>query len=225
MIEVSNVSKTYGGRTVIQIEKFCFKEGKSYALLGANGSGKTTLLKIMAGILQPDKPDTCRHSVRSPELGYLPQSPYAFIGTTIKNVAMAVLNRDEADEAAMLALKDLGMDHLAHAAGNRLSGGETQRMALARILAVKRKLLLLDEPTSASDLAGIDLAEGALHRYREKNNCTIIFSTHSPAQAARLSDEILFLDKGSIAESGPSGQLLSRPASHSLGQFLSHWKI
>ena len=225
MINANNITKHFGKRAVLQIESLTFQSNVRYALLGANGSGKSTLLRILAGTLPADSGIVQTDGLQPLDIGYLPQTPYAFIGTVLQNVAMALPRDTKTDEAAMQVLESVGMHHLAPERGNRLSGGETQRMALARILAVRRRLLLLDEPTSCADIAGIDLAEDALRRYCAQFPCTVVFSTHSPAQAARLADEIVFLDKGIVAESGPANRLLTNPKSEQMKSFLSHWKI
>ena len=225
MTQVKNITKLFGKRAVLQIESLTFQNKVRYALLGANGSGKSTLLRILAGTLSADSGTVQTDGLQPLDIGYLPQTPYAFIGTVLQNVTMALPRRTDATINAMAALESVGMHHLAQERGNRLSGGETQRMALSRILAVQRRLLLLDEPTSCADIAGIDLAEEALRRYCAQFPCTVVFSTHSPAQAARLADEIIFLDRGIVAESGPVGRLLTNPESEEMKRFLSHWKI
>jgi len=88
-----------------------------------------------------------------------------------------------------------------------------------------RKLLLLDEPTAATDLSGIDLLEDALLKYCNKHDCTMIFATHSPAQAGRLAHEVLFLHEGKLAERGETKQVLSDPQSEAVQAFLKHWKL
>jgi ABC-type glutathione transport system ATPase component len=109
--------------------------------------------------------------------------------------------------------------------GNRLSGGEQQRMALARMIVREHKLLLLDEPTSSTDIAGNDLVENALRRYRETTGCTIIFATHSLSQAMRMADEALLLDCASIVECGPVQKVIRQPESESGKAFLQHWRV
>ena len=88
-----------------------------------------------------------------------------------------------------------------------------------------RKLLLLDEPTAATDLKGIDMLEEALLNYCGANNCTVIFATHSPAQAMRIADEVVFLHQGLVAEQGEAGRVLNQPQSEMTRNFLNHWKL
>ena len=98
-------------------------------------------------------------------------------------------------------------------------------MALARMIVRPRRLLVLDEPTSATDIAGNDLIERALLDYCEAHACTLVFATHSPAQAGRLAQEVLVLDGGELVESGDSQEVLHHPAHEKTSSFLSHWRI
>ncbi len=223
MIELSGITKQYAARTILDIHHLSFEEGRRYALIGVNGSGKTTLLRLLAGALLPDSGSIA--NVPREDFGYMPQSPYAFGFSVQKNVEIALSNHPEPGLQALKTLKAVGMSNLALARGNRLSGGETQRMAFARMIARPRKLLLLDEPTSSTDIRGTDQIEKALLRYASETGCTVILSTHSPAQALRLAQEIIFLDQGRLVECGPADALLSHPQKEATRLFLQHWKI
>lgn len=223
MIELINVSKTVQMRTILDIPRLSFEKGKRYALIGVNGSGKTTLLRILAGTLKPDTGKAKNVPIK--KMGYMPQSPYAFGFSVQKNVEIALPKSSRAKKLAAKAIQAVGMAPLAHARGNQLSGGETQRMALARMIALPRKLLLLDEPTSSMDIKGTDQIEAALLQYAADTGCTVIFSTHSPAQALRLAEEVIFLDQGKIVEQGESESVLKSPQNESTKLFLQHWRI
>jgi len=225
MISISNIKKEYYGRRVLEIDELNFEPGKRYALLGTNGSGKSTLLKIIAGTIVPTEGTIHTGLSEKKAVGYLPQTPYGFSFSVLKNVLIALDDGPGAMETAEAAIKAVGLSSLKDADASKLSGGETQRMAFARIIAISRKLLLLDEPTAATDLQGIDLLEEALLNYCRENQCTVILSTHSPAQALRLADEIIFLHQGCIAERGEAGQVLNDPQSVAAQDFLRHWKL
>ena len=200
-----------------------FEEGKRYALIGVNGSGKSTLLRILAGTLLPDSGQI--KGVPISEMGYMPQSPYAFSFSVRKNVEIAMQNVPDASRKARRALKAVGMERLADAHGNKLSGGEAQRMAVARMITLPRKLLLLDEPTSSTDIKGTDKIEATLLQYAADTGCTMVLSTHSPAQALRLAEEIIFLDQGLIAEQGTAEAVLKHPRNEQTRHFLQHWRL
>jgi ABC-type sulfate/molybdate transport systems ATPase subunit len=155
----------------------------------------------------------------------MPQSPYAFSFSVRKNVEIALQKSTQPAEKALAALAAVGLEKLAEARGDKLSGGETQRMAFARMIACPRALLLLDEPTSSMDIKGTDQIENQLLRYAAENGSTVILSTHSPAQALRLAQEVVYLDQGKVVEQGSTEQVIKHPRMESTRLFLQHWRL
>lgn len=223
MIVLRDVVQQFGGRVVLEIPGLQFLPGRRYGLIGENGSGKTTLIRMLAGTSRPTS--GIIEGLQGKKVGYLPQSPYAFSFSVLENVAMALDGRKDAKELAQKALVAVGMESLVEARGERLSGGEAQRMALARVLVRSYDVLLLDEPTSSTDVRSMDLIETTLKEYVEKTQCTLIFSTHSPAQALRLADEVLYLEKGRLVEQGPAQELFHSPEDERTKAFLRHWSL
>ena len=223
MIVLRDVVQQFGGRVVLEIPELQFLPGRRYGLIGENGSGKTTLIRMLAGTSRPTS--GIIEGLQGKKVGYLPQSPYAFSFSVLENVAMALDGRKDAKELAQKALVAVGMESLVEARGERLSGGEAQRMALARVLVRSYDVLLLDEPTSSTDVRSMDLIETTLKEYVEKTQCTLIFSTHSPAQALRLADEVLYLEKGRLVEQGPAQELFHSPEDERTKAFLRHWSL
>ena len=223
MIDLRDVVQQFGGRIVLEIPGLQFVPGKRYGLIGENGSGKTTLIRMLAGT---SKPTSGRiEGLEGKKVGYLPQSPYAFSFSVLQNVALALNGHGDAKEIAQKALVSVGMEGMMNARGDRLSGGEAQRMALARVLVRAYEVLLLDEPTSSTDVRSMDLIETTLREYVEKTQCTLIFSTHSPAQALRLADEVLYLEKGRLVEQGLAETLFHSPQDERTKAFLRHWSL
>ncbi|HOZ38955.1 MAG TPA: ABC transporter ATP-binding protein [Anaerolineaceae bacterium] len=223
MIVLRDVVQQFGGRIVLEIPELQFVPGKRYGLIGENGSGKTTLIRMLAGT---SKPTSGRiEGLEGKKVGYLPQSPYAFSFSVLQNVALALNGHGDAKEIAQKALVAVGMESLMDARGDRLSGGEAQRMALARVLVRAYDVLLLDEPTSSTDVRSMDLIETTLKEYVQKTQCTLIFSTHSPAQALRLADEVLYLEKGRVVEQGLAETLFHSPQDERTKAFLRHWSL
>lgn len=217
-MKINNLEKTYGSRTVLHIPCLEIKQGTRLAVMGPNGSGKSTMLKILAGVLKNDG-----EKVSVPGCGYLPQKSYAFDMTVIKNVESALwkLPRSERRDKAEKVLKETGMLSLSESQGKTLSGGEMQRLALARVLVREPQILLLDEPTAACDIESETLIESALKKWKG----TLIFSTHSPAQALRLGDKAIFLEEGKILESGSPEDIIMHPKSERVLEYMSHWRI
>lgn len=160
-MKISAFTKTYGGRTVLDMPETELEHGASYAVIGANGSGKSTLARILAGV---EKPDGGKTVISGITVGYMPQKSYAFRMTVMRNLLVGA--NDE--ERARYLMRKLGIEHLASEPAHKLSGGETARMALARLLMRDRQLLIVDEPTAAMDMESVTLAERLLAEYREK---------------------------------------------------------
>ncbi len=223
MIDLRDVVQQFGGRIVLEIPALQFVPGRRYGLIGENGSGKTTLIRMLAGTGKPTSGSI--EGLEGKKVGYLPQSPYAFSFSVLQNVALALNGHGDAKEIAQKALVAVGMESLINARGDRLSGGEAQRMALARVLVRAYEVLLLDEPTSSTDVRSMDLIETTLKEYVQKTQCTLIFSTHSPAQALRLADEVLYLEKGRLVEQGLANTLFHFPQDERTKAFLRHWSL
>ena len=225
MIDLSNLQKRYGARVALHLPSLTVPEGELLAIIGPNGSGKSTLLRLLSGVIEPDAGTIRMDAVHRGEIGYLPQQPYAFDLSVLKNVELALEGEREKTKRASEALERVGLLHLAKARANRLSGGETQRMAIARVLAQPRKLLLLDEPTASADIAAIELIERAILDYVSQTGCALVFSSHAPSQAMRLSTRVLALDGGNIGELGETRQVLQTPQAESTRAFLKSWRL
>lgn len=225
MIEVSHLKKSYRGRCVLDLSAFAFYPGKKYALIGSNGSGKSTFLKMLAGALAPDE-GTISYSPGAREhLGYMPQQAYSFDFSVLKNILIAFTHTPPNREKAMEVLRLVGMEEFASARGSHLSGGESQRMAFARMLVEPHPLLLLDEPTSAMDLNASDQVERALLAYCSSHSTTLVFATHSLTQAQRVADVLLLMDHSRLCEYGTPDQLIHHPRTQEARDFLRNWTI
>lgn len=226
------MKKRYGSRTVLSIDSLMLDAGVTYALIGSNGSGKTTLLRALAGT---SKINEGRVGVVGPverndvRVGYMPQKAYVFGYTVEKNVEMAIassgLSRQESHKRVQSALAAVGMEELALARGTTLSGGEAQRVALARILVSDLDVVLLDEPTASMDIAGTLKVEAALAEYRTRTGCLMLVATHAPAQAKRIADQAVMLHEGRVVEQGPVSDVLAHPTSEEGRSFLSYWQL
>ena len=231
-LTVNGLRKAYGDRVVLDADGLALESGRAYALVGPNGSGKSTFLKALSGVIDQTagsvdvSGDVARDAL---SVGYMPQKSYVFGFSVLKNVKMALdgmgLSREEADIRAMRALEEVGMAAFADKRGGGLSGGEAQRVALARMLVKDLDVLLLDEPTASMDIAGTLLVEEALARYRERTDCLLVVATHAPSQARRIAPETVMLAAGRVVEFGPTERVLSNPQSEQGREFLSYWAV
>ena len=195
------LKKTYQGQLVLDIPSMEIADGSITAICGQNGSGKSTLAKILAGIEKPD--DGTVTSATAKSVGYLPQQSYAFHMSITSNL---MLNKDpkktkqENLAHAQQLLKEIGLESMAKKNAKKLSGGETQKMALARLLMKSYDMIILDEPTASMDTASIPTAEKMICDYQRRTGCTILIITHSPEQAQRLASHTIRLEGGKLCE-------------------------
>ena len=150
-MKISAFSKTYEGRTVLDFPGLELESGKIYAVIGANGSGKSTFAKILAGVLPADRRGKW---LDGGSVGYMPQKNYAFRMSTKANILLNGKDEKQA-EALMDAVQ---IRHLENKRADKLSGGETARMALARLMMKSYDVVILDEPTAAMDMETTSLA-------------------------------------------------------------------
>ena len=217
-MKISPFSKTYEGRTVLDFPGIQLQPGKIYAIIGANGSGKSTFAKILAGVLQADQKGSFADTA---SIGYMPQKNYAFRMTVRANILL-----NGRDESRANALMDaIQLRHLENKRADKLSGGETARMALARLMMKRYDLAILDEPTAAMDMETTSLSEDLIVKYVRETGCTLILVTHSLQQARRIADQVLYFHKGKLLESGPKEILLYEPARAETKQFLEFYGI
>ncbi|MBO5140816.1 MAG: ATP-binding cassette domain-containing protein [Peptococcaceae bacterium] len=217
-MKISAFSKTYDTVKVLDFPGMTFEKGRIYAILGANGSGKSTFARILSGLLPSDQNKSVTGKCR---LGYLPQKNYGFRMSVKDNL---LLNSKDAQRADIL-LHALQIQHLQDKRADRLSGGETARMALARIMMKSYDVLILDEPTAAMDIETTILSEQLILNYVQETGCTLIMITHSLQQAKRIADEMLFFHKGILLEHGAKDTMLTSPQTKELRQFLEFYGV
>ena len=192
--------KTYQEKIVLDLPEMEVPEGGLIAVCGHNGSGKSTFGKILAGIVPADDR---KERNKEQRVGYMSQNSVAF-HLSVKNNLMQNADKQksktENEKRAKKLLEDIGLSDCAGKNAKKLSGGETQRMSLARILMKPYDLLILDEPTASMDRDGVPLAEAMIRNYQKETGCTIFLITHSKEQAERMADALLTLEYGEAKE-------------------------
>ncbi len=216
-MKIQAFSKTYEGRRVLEVPELELEGGKIYCVIGANGSGKSTFAKVLAGAVPADEPG--RKLEKGLSLGYMPQKNYAFRMSVKNNILLGKRDPRRAEEL----MAELDIEQLADKRARQLSGGETARMALARLMMRDFDILLLDEPTAAMDMEGSLLAEKLMRDYCRRSGCALVLITHSLQQAERMADELLFFHEGRLLERGEKRRLLSSPAGPELRRFLDFY--
>jgi len=196
-------------------------------ILGPNGAGKSLLLRLCHGLIQPTGGSVrwCGPGGGTPTLrqAMVFQRPVMLRRSAAGNVAFALklrgTNREQRRQKVRDMLAATGLAHLAHQPARVLSGGEQQRLALARAWALDPEVLFLDEPTASLDPASTRSVEELIDAIN-RGGTKIVMTTHDLAQAHRLADEILFLYHGRLLEAGPAEQFFTRPATQEAIAFL-----
>lgn len=224
MITVSPFTKSYHARTVLNFPAFSFEPSHIYAVIGSNGSGKSTFARVLAGIEKADS--ATRPLSSSVNIGYLPQKPYAFHMTLRKNILLNKEKNSSGNETrAEELIRAFELTALAEKNGSSLSGGETARMALARLMMKEYSLLILDEPTAAIDMNNTLRAEQVIREYTHRTKASVLLITHSLKQALRLSDTVLYLENGNLIEQGGTAAVLNEPSTVELRRFLDFYSL
>jgi len=217
LYRVENLRKTFGERTVLDIPELTIEERQRCAILGPNGAGKTTLLHLLAFLDQPSEGrirfrdqavrfDEGRLQKLRRSVVLLAQHPILFSTTVYKNLEFGLKIRKQPPaqrrKAIDEALEMVGMKAFAGEAAHKLSGGETQRIALARALVLEPAVLLCDEPTASVDQENQRAVVEILKRINEEKKINLIFSTHGRFQAFALAQRAIHLDHGRLTPRG-----------------------
>lgn len=231
-IEVHHIAKAFEDSIAIQDISFVLPDGQLVTLLGPSGSGKTTILRLIAGLIPPDQgeilfdgKDISGIPTEKRNIGFVFQS-YALFPhlTVVENIAFGLYARNWPKNEIISRVKEMlnlvGLKGKGKRYPRELSGGERSRVALARALAPKPTLLLLDEPLAALDQ---QLKEGLRDAFREIQqtvNVSTIYVTHDQREAMAISDKIIVLNEGCIIESGTPEELYLSPKKKFTAEFL-----
>ncbi len=218
MIEVRNARCGYGDRPILDQVSFTVSAGEFVGIIGSNGAGKSTLLRLLLGTLSPDtgtvsllgRPASGTDAM--PGVGYVPQhglSAQSGFPATAEEIVLSGLYADigrfrpvrrRHRELARQALERVGMADAAHALAGTLSGGQLQRVLLARVLAGRPRLLLLDEPLTGIDTDSAEKIHRLLRDLSREDGTAVLMVTHDIAGASRYLDRILCLEFGTLVE-------------------------
>jgi sulfate/thiosulfate transport system ATP-binding protein len=231
-IEVHNVSKRFGTFAALDDVSIRVDDGALMALLGPSGSGKSTLLRIIAGLEVPDDgevtiggEEVTDTPARARGVGFVFQHYAPFKHMTVHNnvaFGLSVRKRPKAEiEARVKELLGLvRLDGLADRYPSQLSGGQLQRMALARALAVQPKVLLLDEPFGALDAQVRGELREWLRRLHDEIHVTTIFVTHDQEEAMEVAEQIVVMNDGKIEQAGTPRELYEAPRNEFVMSFI-----
>jgi len=239
-IEALNISKSFGRTRALEDVTLQVEDGHLVALVGPSGSGKTTLLRILAGLETPDQgsgalrfhgQDVSRTSARERQVGMVFQHYALFRHMTVaQNIAFGLTVRKRRDRPGRREIRErveelLGLVQLSEY-GNRLphelSGGQRQRIALARALAIRPRILLLDEPFGALDAKVRKDLRRWLRQFHEEIQLTTVFVTHDQEEALELADEVVVMNQARIEQVGPPQEVFDHPESPFVIEFMGN---
>jgi tungstate transport system ATP-binding protein len=205
-------------RDIIQPLSLEIDAGPSTIILGANGAGKSVLMRLMHGLLAPSSGSITWNSSGRQAMVF--QRPVMLRRSALDNVRYALDVAGQADErAAREALAEVGLTHAAHRPARVLSGGEQQRLALARAWALHPEVLFLDEPTASLDPTATREIETVIRAF-DAAGTKVVMATHNLGQARRLGDEVIYLHQGRVLERAPIEQFFAQPASAEAAAFI-----
>ena len=220
LLRCKHVSVRRGDREVVRDVSVELRVGELVALLGPNGAGKSTLLDALGGVLAPAQGQIERHG----RVAIALQAPDLARRSVLANVMLALawwgVPRSERAVRAREALRAMGAEHLAQRPAGALSGGERRRVHLARALAVRPDILMLDEPFAGLDAeTRANLLEDAVSALRSGTRATLVV-VHDRAEAWALADRLFILIAGELVAAGPPRELLEHPPSTAVARFL-----
>lgn len=236
VIDIQHVSKSFGHHEVLKDIDFTVYKGEVVSIIGSSGSGKSTLLRCINLLEKPSGGMIIyngenildgKHNVNAyrTKLGMVFQQFNLFNNhnvlenCTVGQMKVLKRSREEAEKVAMRYLKVVGMDHYVNAKPKQLSGGQKQRVAIARALSMEPDVMLFDEPTSALDPEMVGEVLKVMKELAE-SGLTMLIVTHEMEFAREVSDRVVFMDKGVIAEEGKPEQLFNHPTQERTREFL-----
>jgi len=217
LFELRGIKQIYAGRTVLDIPRLDIPDQKILGIFGPNGSGKSTLLRILALLEDPaegslrfkGQPCSSGNDAQRRRIALLDQSPYLLKRSVSGNVAYGLKVRGTKDQAAVpRSMEMVGLDPktFGRRKWHHLSGGESQRVALAARLALKPEVLLLDEPTANVDSESTDLIREAVFTARQSWGTAVVLVSHDQHWLSEVSETSLGLRDGRIVQMDQSGQ-------------------
>ena len=233
LIEINNLQIKRNENIALEIPSLSIQRGETLTVVGPNGAGKSTLLLALARLLKPSHGDILYDGKSLKEwdeleyrrkISFVFQAPLLMDMTVEQNVGLGLKFRgtpkEEVRERVGKWMKQLGVESLAKRRAGQLSGGEAQRVSLARAFVLDPVLLLLDEPFSALDPPTRAKLIEDLASLLIEDQCTAVFVTHNLNEAAKLSHRIAVIVGGMLRQVGPARQIKARPADEAVAAFL-----
>ncbi len=230
-LQLEGIDKVFDGNKVLDSVTFNVDIGNVITLVGVNGSGKSTLLRILAGLERPSRGSILidNNIIDMENLHRLSsmvfQKTTMFNRSVYDNVAFGLkirgFKKEVVEKRVSQALSIVKLNNFRKRKAKKISGGEQQRVSLARAFILHPRILLLDEPTSNLDPANAVIIEDVIQQMRKKEDCIIILATHNLHQAKRLSDTITHIHSGKIMEIANPKDFFAHPSNDITKKFIN----
>ena len=226
-INVNNLSHSFGETLVLKNISFQVPQRDFFIIIGPNGSGKTTLMKVISGILKPQNGelkilnhpiDQYHRKALARTIAFVPQMTFADFPFTVTEIVLmgrspylGILGLEQENdlEVANQAIAFTGLEHLAHRKLDQLSGGEQQRVYIARAICQEPDIILLDEPTASLDLAYQVRIMDLMEKLKTEKGITIVMVSHDVNLAAMYADHLMLLHEGQVVCQGLPDEVLT----------------
>ena len=237
VLSVAGLRQRRGGREVLRVDRLEIAAGERLGLLGLNGAGKTTLLRLLAAIDRPTGGEVRVDDVATSRggtalrrrLAYAPQRPVLLSTTVRHNVELPLRYRRVPGATrralATAALARLGVEHLVDRPAHSLSGGEAQRVSLARALVCAPDALLLDEPAAALDAPTRAAFFADVERALADRSTTVVLVSHRAEEVLALADRVAVLVEGEIRQAAPGSHLVTNPADAAVARLIGYENV
>ncbi len=227
MIRLENIQKTFAGFVLSGIS-FEIQKGEYFVVLGPSGAGKTVLLEIMAGLIKPDSGRI--EGLEKSGIGLIYQDYMLFPHLNVfQNIAYGLhiknARREKVQASVQKVTEELDISHLLGRRIEGLSGGEKQRVAIARTMVLEPDIFLLDEPTAALDWSTKSKTQNLILRLHKKHQTTMVHVTHDFEEALALSDRIAVLMNGRVIQTGNPEQVFNNPATREVADFMGYKNV
>lgn len=229
-ISLNRIIKIYNEKEVLNIDYLNLEKGKIHGIIGPNGAGKSTMLKIIGDIENSYKGKVLyegHHRSREiqKKMTCLNQRPYLFHTSVYNNIAYPLkirkVKQEIIKERVNKIIEEFKLGDIRDTLATNLSGGESQKVALARAVIFNPKLLLLDEPTANIDPNTLEIIERTIIKRNKEMGTTIIVVTHNISQADRICHDIIFMSQGRVIERGNPKEIIRSPQKKETKRFLS----
>lgn len=234
MIDIRNLTKEFDGNYVLTDVSETIRKGEIFAIIGPSGQGKTTLLRILGLLERPTSGQVLLEgrsithlSDNDPvrrRIGMVFQNHVAFNDSVYNNIAIGLryrgFGKDEIKKKILQKLDEIGLAGYENRKATTLSGGEKQRVSLARVMVTGPDILILDEPTANLDPVSTEVIEDLIRYYNKELGTTVLMSTHDLIQGQRLADRVAVMMNGRFIQSGTIFDVFTRPCSVDVAKFI-----